>query len=257
MENFKESPLMYVLAFAVIAFVIGQSLLFIIKAWKRAKELGIKTETLKQTVTSSVLFTLAPAISILATVIVLASSLGIVLPWIRLSVVGNLAYETVAATAALDAIDGSTISTEVTNIENFSAVAWIMTIGMLFGIFLVSLLCKKISSKVNKVVNKNEKNSKLADTIAAAAFIGIIAAFIAREINGGSANHSDDAGFLSIATLISAVIIYLIFETLTKKLKLNKIEPFIMPVSMFGAMAVSVLLTQNLPQNIVQWTWWN
>ena len=105
--DFKESPFMYGIAFVVIGFVIVQSVFFIVKAWKRAKELGIKQETLKQTVTSSALFTLAPALAILATVIVLASSLGIVLPWIRLSVVGNLAYETVAAQTVLDELGGS------------------------------------------------------------------------------------------------------------------------------------------------------
>ena len=48
------------------------------------------------------MFTVAPAISILATVIVLANALGIVLPWIRLSVIGNLMYETTAAEAAME-----------------------------------------------------------------------------------------------------------------------------------------------------------
>lgn len=256
MTDFKESTFMYLLAFAVIGFVLFQSFFFVIRAWKRAKELGIKTETLKQTVTSSALFTLAPAISILATVIVLASSLGIVLPWIRLSVVGNLAYETVAAQTALEAM-GSGLTTEVTDKNDFSAVIWVMTLGMVFGIFLVSLLCRKISAKVSKVVNKSEKNAKFADTVSAAAFIGIIAAFIAREINGKTADGSDNAGFLSIATLISAIILFLIFDTIVKKLKLTKVDPFVMPVSMFGAMAISVLLTQILPTALVTWTWWN
>ena len=256
MADFKESTFMYTIAFIAIGFVIIQSVFFIVKAWKRAKELGIKQETLKQTVTSSVLFTLAPAIAILATVIVLASSLGIVLPWIRLSVVGNLAYETVAAQTALDALGGS-ITQEVTDITQFSAVTWVMTLGVAFGIFLVPLLCKRILGKVGKIVNKSEKNTKLADTISAAAFIGIIAAFIVREINGKTADNSDNAGFLSIATLLSSVILFLAIEFITKKFKLQKFEPFILPVSMFGAMAVAIILTKCAPQSLVQWTWWN
>ena len=80
MENFKESGFMYGLAAFVIGFVVLQSVFFIVKAWKRAKELGISKETLKNTVISSTLFTIAPAISILTTVIVLASALGTVLP---------------------------------------------------------------------------------------------------------------------------------------------------------------------------------
>lgn len=256
MTDFKESPFMYVVALVVIGFVVIQSVFFIVKAWKRAKELGIKTETLKQTVVSSALFTLAPAIAILATVIVLASSLGIVLPWIRLSVVGNLAYETVAAQTALDALGGS-ISQEVTDPTQFSAVAWVMTLGVALGIFLVPLLCKKILSTVGKVVNKNENTSKLGDIVSSAAFIGIIAAFVAREINGRSTDGSDDAGFVSIATLVASVLLYLLLDFFTRKFDWKKFEPFVMPFSMFGAMAVAILLTKFAPASLVGWTWWN
>ena len=257
--DFKENAFMYILAFVVIGFVVAESLFFIVKAWKRAKELGIKKETLTQTVTSSALFTIAPAIAIFATVIILASSLGIVLPWIRLSVVGNLAYETVAAQTALDALGGS-IATEITDPVQFSAVAWVMTIGVAFGIFLVPLLCKKILNKVGKAVHKNEKASRLGDIISAAAFIGIIAAFIAREINGKSPANSeivDNAGFLSIVTLVTSVILTLVLETLAKKFNWSKFEPFVMPIAMFGAMGMAVLLTKTLPADIVQWTWWS
>ena len=96
-QDFKESPLMLTMAAVIIGFVVFESIFFMAKAWKRGKEIGMTTEQLKNTVVSSALFSVAPAISILATVVVLASSLGIVLPWIRLSVVGNLLYETTAA----------------------------------------------------------------------------------------------------------------------------------------------------------------
>ncbi|MGN0526349.1 MAG: DUF5058 family protein, partial [Acutalibacteraceae bacterium] len=63
--SYLQQPLMYVLAGGVIAFVIIQSLFFMRKAWKRGRELGMSKETLKSTVTSSVVFTVAPAIAIL------------------------------------------------------------------------------------------------------------------------------------------------------------------------------------------------
>ena len=134
---------MYGIAFVVIGFVIVQSVFFIVKAWKRAKELGIKQETLKQTLTSSALFTLAPALAILATVIVLASSLGIVLPWIRLSVVGNLAYETVAAQTVLDELGGS-LDAPVTDVIDFASIAWVMTLGSIMPLVLVPIFLKKV-----------------------------------------------------------------------------------------------------------------
>ena len=46
--DFKTSPLMYILAAGVIVFVIVQSVFFIVKAWKRGRELGIESEKMKQ-----------------------------------------------------------------------------------------------------------------------------------------------------------------------------------------------------------------
>ena len=253
--DFKENLFMYLLAGFVVLFVIAQSLFFLVKAWKRAKELGISKETLKQTVISSALFTAAPAVSVLATVIVLASALGIVLPWIRLSVIGNLAYETVAAQTTLEAL-GSSLSTPITDKTQFSAVAWVMTLGTAFTLVLLPILCKPIQKKIGNVVTKDEKTSKLADVISAAAFIGIIAAFIARAINGRTEDGMNDAGFLSIATLISSVVIMLVLDTVCKKFRWTKFEPFVMPLSMFGAMGVAALLTVLLPESITMWTWW-
>ncbi|MBQ6934942.1 MAG: DUF5058 family protein, partial [Clostridia bacterium] len=116
--DFRQNGFMYALGFIVVVFVIVQSAFFIRKAWKRAKELGIDSSVLKTTVTSSALFTVAPAIAILATVIVLSKALGLVLPWIRLSVIGNLAYESTAASAVL-----GNLNQAITDKGDFSTVA--------------------------------------------------------------------------------------------------------------------------------------
>ena len=45
--DFKESTFMYAIALAVVVFVTLQSVFFIVKSWKHAKELGIEKEKLK------------------------------------------------------------------------------------------------------------------------------------------------------------------------------------------------------------------
>jgi hypothetical protein len=271
LENFKEGPLMYGVAFAIIIFIVAQSLFFIIKSWKHGKELGIKKETMVNTVTSSILFTIAPAISILVTVFVLAKALGVVLPWIRLTVIGNLAYETVAAETALNNLGGS-LSQEITDTDQFSTVAWAMTLGAVFPLTFLPIVCKKLQKKIGGAVNKNEKTAKLGDVVSAAAFIGIISAFIARAINGCSVTSetvtdatgaestvkivSESSGFISICTLIAAIVLMLIFSFLCKKFTLTKFEPFTMPLAMFGAMGVAILLTKTVPENISGFTWY-
>ena len=150
---------MYGLAAMVIVFVLAQSLFFLIRAWKHGKEVGLTASDMKKAVTSSALFTIAPAIAIFATVVTLASTLGIVLPWIRLTVVGNLQYEVTAAQAALESFqDGLSIAVfgqNITDPKIFAAVSWVMTIGVIFSLLLIPIFLKKIQSKVGQVTNNS------------------------------------------------------------------------------------------------------
>ncbi len=265
--DFKTGTLMYGLALFVVAFVIIQSVFFMRKANKRAKEIGMDKAVVKQTIISSVLFTIAPAISILATVLALASALGIVLPWIRLSVIGNLAYETVAADTALSVM-GSSLSNEVTDPKAFSTIMWAMTIGASFPLVLLPFLCKgihktylkKLGAKKEEVVEEGtvetKKKSKvdIGDVISASAFIGIVAAFISRAV-AGVEKGGVSAGFMSIAVMLSAMIFTLALDFLCQKKNLKKLEPFVLPIAMFGAMGIAILFTQVLPADLVNFTW--
>ena len=88
-----NSSFMYLLAIVVITFVISQSIYFLVKAWRRGKELGIDTSTLRLVATSSGFFTIAPAVAILLGVITLSNALGLPIPWLRMSVLGSITYE--------------------------------------------------------------------------------------------------------------------------------------------------------------------
>lgn len=261
--DFKNSGIMYALAALVVVFVTVQSLFFLVKAWKRGKELGIEAAKMKQTVISSALFSVAPAISILATVLALASALGYVLPWIRLSVIGNLAYETVAAEAALEALGTSMANSDLNTIE-FSTVAWAMTVGSCFPLVLLPFLCKRIHKAMHKVLGggtaengtpkKGKISANVGDVLGAAAFIGIMAAFISRSIMGVQ-KDGPSAGFMTIAVLLSAMVFTVALDLLCKKKHFTKLEPFVLPIAMFGAMGIAVLLTQTLPPEWTEFVW--
>ena len=249
-NDFKNDGFMYLLVLAVIIFVCAQASFFLKKAWTRGKELGITTDKLKNAVTSSAIFSFAPAIGIAVTVITLSVALGYVLPWIRLTVIGAIQYETTAAIAALEAAGvTSGISQPVTDKEIFSAIAWVMTIGSCLPLILVPIILKKIQKGVSDVASKN---SKWMDVMTAAAFIGLISAFIGRGLAGmGSSKEKiigDGAGVLSLTALIASIGFMLFFTLINKKLKKNWIEALAMPLSMVLAMVVVVLINQFAPE---------
>ena len=89
----------------------------------------------------------------------------------------------------------------------------------------------------------------------AVAFIGIIAAFVARAINGTTEDGTGNAGFMSIAVLITSVVIMSLLDLLCRKKNLDKLANFTMPIAMFAAMGMAVLLSAVLPENIVNFVW--
>lgn len=253
--DFKEDKFMLAIAIMIVLFVIAQALFFLIRAIKRARELGIEKSTIKNTIVSSGLFTIAPAIGIVATVLTLSAGLGYVLPWIRLTVIGNISYEVTAATNAIEAygLTGG-IANEITDPEVFGTVAWVMTLGSIMPLILIPLFLKKVQKRIGKATSKN---SAWSSVMSAAAFIGLIAAFVARAIigSGDKAIVGDGAGVLSVSALVFSVVLMLVMQKIANAKNLKWLESFAMPFSMIGAMALVMLLAQVLPEGIAFLEW--
>lgn len=253
--DFKESGFMYALGGFIVVFVLAQSLFFLIRAWKQGKKLGLSTAIMRGTVTQSTLFSLAPAISIVATILTLSGALGIVLPWIRLTVIGAISYEVPAAESAMEAL-GYTggLSAEITDPLGFSTAAWVMTLGSVMPLVIIPFAMKKIQNSIGKVVSKN---TAWADVMSAAAFIGLISAFVGRAIvgQGDKAVLGDGAGIMSITALAVSMLSMLLFMQIEKKKKIAWLQSMAMPLAMFIGMGAVMLLAKVLPTHIAWLEW--
>ena len=175
MEFYVNHPILFLLAGLIIAAVLGQSVFFLVKALKRSKELGMDQTKLKQTIKTAAIFTIAPAVAIVISVITLAKSLGLPLPWLRLSVVGSLSYETIAASNAVSAMGLELGKIDALTAQQYVNITLVMTISIMVGIWLVPVLSKKLLSGMS---NLETKDKKWADIFQNAMFIGMIAAFL-------------------------------------------------------------------------------
>ena len=248
--DFKESGFMYALGGFIVVFVLAQSLFFLIRAWKQGKKLGLSTAIMRGTVTQSALFSLAPAISIVATILTLSGALGIVLPWIRLTVIGAISYEVPAAESAMEAL-GYTggLSAEITDPLGFSTAAWVMTLGSVMPLVIIPFAMKKIQNSIGKAVSKN---TAWADVMSAAAFIGLISAFVGQ---GDKAVLGDGAGIMSITALAVSMLSMLLFMQIEKKKKIAWLQSMAMPLAMFIGMGAVMLLAKVLPTHIAWLEW--
>ena len=243
MEFNVNSPILFVIVGAIIALVLAQSVFFLVRAVKRAKELGISSSTVKNTISSAAVFTIAPAVAILIGVIALSKSLGIPLPWLRLSVIGSITYETVAAGNALEAAGMSAADT-ITDPSIYITVAWVMTVGIAAGLILVPFVTKKIQSGMMKMGMKDKKWGEIFNN---AMFLGMISAFLGYVFcDVGLVVKGDLSGLIPVCVMVTSAIVMAICGTIATKCKIRWLTDYALPMSLIAGMASAIPFTMLL-----------
>ena len=246
MDFSVNHPMIFAIVGAIIALVLAQSVFFLVRAMKRAKELGITKSTVKKTISSAAIFTIAPAIAVLVGVVALSKSLGVALPWLRLSVIGSITYETVAAGNALEAA-GLSAATTITDPSIFITIAWVMTIGIAAGLVLVPFVTKKIQSGVNKIGMKDKKWGEIFNN---AMFLGMISAFLGYVFcDVGSVVKGDLSGLIPVCVMVVSAIVMAVCGLLSTKLKIKWLTDYALPFSLILGMASAIPFSALLGGN--------
>lgn len=231
-----NSGFLYGVTTVIILFVIAQSVFFLVRATRRAKQLGITGATIRSTILSSAIFTVAPAIAILMGVITLSKMLGLPWPWLRLSILGALTYELPAATTTAAAMGVST-STTITDPHAFTAIAWVMTLGIIPGIFLILFGLKKLEGGLHNITGKDQKWGKLfMDSM----FLGMISAFLGlifADVREGL------PGYVPLVVALISALLMCLCGLIIKVFKAKWLEQYALPLCMLGAMAASIPVT--------------
>ena len=264
MEFYVNHPFIFILVGIIVAVVLGQSVYFLVKAMRRSKQLGMDQSKVKKTITTAAIFTIAPAVAIVISVITLSKKLGIALPWLRLSVVGSMSYETIAASNALQAMGQSFGSNNPLTAQQFVNVLLVMTISILVGIWLVPAIGKKLQ---NGMASLGKRDAAWADIFQNSLFIGMISAFLgfvfcnvymlwtpeARYLtetvveNGVEVEKqvpvSATYGLVPVCTMAVSALTMVICGLLMRKPKLKWLGEYALPISLIAGMAAAIPLT--------------
>ena len=222
---------LYILSGIIVVFVVAQSVFFMVKARKRALQLGISSATVRKTILSSALFSVAPAISILVGVITLSNFLGLPFPWLRLSVLGAVTYELPAASIAA-ATMGASVKETITDPQVFSAIAWTMTLGIISGIVLILFGLKRIRSGMRSITGKDKRWGEIVMGMVSA-FVGMLFADIRTGL----------PGFIPIVVALISALLMAVCGVLIKVCKMTWLEQYALPLCMLCAMALSIPVT--------------
>ena len=236
-----NSPVLFVVAGVIIAAVLAQSVYFLVKAWRRGLAIGMAADKLKRIARTAAVFTIAPAVAIVISVITLAKDLGVPLPWLRLSVVGSLSYETIAASNAESAMGLVFGQVSALTAQQYVTIAWVMTISIMVGIWLVPLVGKKLQTGM---INMENRDKKWGDIFSASMFIGMISAFLGYVFCDFATVFSGNlSGLIPPLVMLVSALVMCLAGLIVKKYKWRWIGDYALPISLIAGMASAIPIT--------------
>ncbi len=275
MQFHVNHPLLYIIAGVLVAVVLAQSVFFLFKALRRSKELGMDQVKIRKTMKTAAIFTIAPAVAIVISVITLSKKLGLPLPWLRLSVVGSMSYETIAANNALSSMGQSLGSNSPLTAQQYVNVLLVMTISIMVGIWLVPAIGKKLQNGMSSLSNRD---AKWADIFQNSLFIGMISAFlgfvfcdVSRLWTADASGHvtvtvsqflengekvqvpvryTATSGLVPVCTMIVSALVMVVCGLLMRKPKLKWLSEYALPISLIAGMAAAIPLTRLLGMEV-------
>ncbi len=236
---------MYVICGGIVAVVAVICIIFMVRAYRAGKAIGMDTTKMKRAITSSITFSLLPSIGILLGVIALAGSLGTPWPWLRLSVIGALHYETQVAQAAAEQVGMNGLSAAEMTPGAFSTIALLMSVCIMWGMLLSVIFNKRYLRKLGSGGKKSggSTGGGFGDTAMSAMFIGMVSAYIGSYIGNfvsGNGVFTLTGNWIPLVVVAVSGASMAFFIWLSEKKGMAWLESFSIAVSMILGMAAAV-----------------
>ena len=239
-----NSPVIYLICGGIIAFVAVVCVFFALRAWRAGIAIGMDKTKMKRAVVSSATFAVLPSVGILLGVIALAGSLGTPWPWLRLSVIGALHYETQVAEAAAEAAGLPGLNATHMTARGFTTIALLMSICIMWGMLLSILFNKKYLKKLQTPKEgKSGGTGGFGDVAMTAMFIGLVSAYIGSYLGkfvSGAGLLTFSGSWMALAVVAVSAAVMALFSWLEKKAAW--VESFSIAGSMIVSMAAAVML---------------
>lgn len=239
----------------IIAFIAVVCVIFIVRAWRAGLALGMDPVRMRRAVTSSATFSILPGIGILLGVLALSGSLGTPWPWLRLSVIGALHYETSVADAAAEQL-GVSLGSDSMTVGAFATIALLMSVCIMWGMILATLFNRRYLRRLEGR-NPEKKAGGFGDRAMIAMFIGMVSTYLGSYIGDfvSRAPAASGTGSAYVPSLFSfrgdwtplvaaaaAAAAMGVFIWLKEKKHLDWVENFAVAGSMLIGMLVVVLV---------------
>lgn len=163
-----NSPILWVITILAVLLILVQSIAFLRKSFRAGNEIGLDKEVLNLAFKTGAVSAVGPSVVIVVGMVSLLITVGAPTALMRLSYIGNVAYELMSVGFASDAY-GVSLNTGALTPKVFVTALWCMAIGCVGWIVFTALFTNKMDKILCKVTG-GRKN--LVTVISTAAMLG-------------------------------------------------------------------------------------
>ena len=212
-----------------VVLVIAQALIFIKKAMDAAPQVGLTKEEVNKAVKSSALTSIGPSIVVLSGMLSLLVTVGGPMAWMRLSFIGSVMFESIAAGIGTGSVGVQLGVDELTPLALTMAV-WTMIIGSVGWIIFSTFAADKMDKIQAKLAGSNPAGLTI---ISSGAIIGVFAAMVGQKLVALDKN--------ALATVLGGVLMFVMMQ-ITKDEKFAKLREWNLTIAILVAMAITAIV---------------
>ena len=220
---------MWIACGCAVVLVIVQALIFIKKAMDAAPKVGLTKEEVNKAVKSSALTSIGPSIVVLSGMLSLLVTVGGPMAWMRLSFIGSVMFESIAAGIGTGSV-GVQLGVDTMTPLALTMAVWTMIIGSVGWIIFSTFAADKMDKIQAKLAGSNPAGLAIIST---AAIIGVFAAMVSQKLVALDKN--------TLATALGAVVMFIMMQ-LTKGEKYAKLREWNLTIAILVAMIITAIV---------------
>lgn len=220
---------MWIACGVAVALVVVQAVIFARHSYKAGEKMGITKKQMKGAIKSSAITSIGPSIVILSGMLSLLITVGGPMAWMRLSLIGSVMFESMAAGFGTSSVGVSLGADPMTELA-FGMAVWTMILGSI-GWVIVATFSASRMDKVEKKLSGGDP--KMLTAISGAAIVGAFCAL--------SASHLTKLNKYSLACVLGAAIMAALV-TLGEKKNVKWLKEWALTISILGSMIVTAVI---------------
>ena len=228
---------MWIACGAAVAVVVIQALLFAKKAYKAGPEIGLSKPQMKKAMRSSAITSIGPSVVILSGMLSLLVTVGGPVSWMRLSMIGSVMFESLAAGIGTNTV-GVELGVDTLTPEALGMAVWTMVLCSIGWVIFATISANRMNKVQDKIAG-GDKGKLIA--ISTAAVIGVFSAMSAQHLVKFIDFSAKKVMFSkpAMACILGALFMFLMLKISEK---VPKLKEWNLTIAILGAMIITAVL---------------